>query len=116
MLVLLITPLHVSIFVRIFRELDYFISNLLIFKPFKGYFPSLQSKDSLTESAAHIVGVGTSLVHDRKNGYESLLADLKLAVDTNDEIIGHILKDVDNVFENLSHENRGRDANYYERE
>jgi hypothetical protein len=60
-----------------------------------------------------LVGLGTSLVHCRKNGYESLLADLKLAVDTNDEIIGHILKDVDNVFENLSHENRGRDTNYY---
>ena len=43
----------------------------------------------------------------RKNGYETLLTDLKLAVDANDEIIGHILKDVDHVFENLSHENRG---------
>jgi hypothetical protein len=43
----------------------------------------------------------------RKNGYETLLSDLKLAVDANNEIIGHILKDVDNVFENLSHENRG---------
>ncbi len=84
----------------------------MFFISFKGYFPSLQSKDSLNERA-HIVGLGTSLVHCRKNGYESLLADLKLAVDANDEIIGHILKDVDNVFENLSHENRGRDTNYY---
>ncbi len=43
----------------------------------------------------------------RKNGYENLLAELKLAVDANNEIIGHILKDVDNVFENLAHESRG---------
>lgn len=44
----------------------------------------------------------------RKNGYMDMLAELKSAVDTNDTIVQHILKDVDNVFDNLTHETKGK--------
>ena len=37
-----------------------------------------------------------------------MLAELKSAVDTNDTIVQHILKDVDNVFDNLTHETKGK--------
>ena len=37
----------------------------------------------------------------RKNGYFEVLKDLKVCVEANNEIIKHILKDADNVFENM---------------
>lgn len=40
----------------------------------------------------------------RKHGYQDTMDDLKLAVDRNNSIISHILKDVDNIFENVNHE------------
>ena len=43
----------------------------------------------------------------KKNGYNDMLNDLRSAVETNNEIILHILKDIDNVFENMSHSNNG---------
>jgi len=45
----------------------------------------------------------------KKNGYMDMLAELKGAVDTNDTIVQHILKDVDNVFDNLTHETKDKD-------
>ncbi|XP_023344235.1 carnosine N-methyltransferase [Eurytemora carolleeae] len=43
----------------------------------------------------------------KKNGYGSMLNDLKSAVDVNNEIVQHILKDIDNVFDNLTHQSKG---------
>lgn len=42
----------------------------------------------------------------RKNGYNSMLTDLKAAVEANNEIVQHIIKDVENVFENVPHQNK----------
>merc|ERR1719384_2629608 len=39
----------------------------------------------------------------RKHGYQETMDDLKLAVDRNNSIINHILKDVDGIFENVNH-------------
>ena len=39
----------------------------------------------------------------RKHGYQETMDDLKLAVDRNNTIISHILKDVDGIFENVNH-------------
>ena len=36
-----------------------------------------------------------------------MLNDLKSAVDVNNEIVQHILKDIDNVFDNLTHQSKG---------
>jgi len=41
----------------------------------------------------------------RKHGYQETMDDLKLAVDRNNSIINHILKDVDGIFENVNHSN-----------
>ena len=43
----------------------------------------------------------------KKNGYEDMLKDLKGAVEANNEIIQHVLKDIDNMFDNLTHEGKG---------
>jgi len=45
----------------------------------------------------------------RKNGFTESLNDLKGAVENNNEIIQHILKDVDHMFDNLSHEKAEKD-------
>jgi len=42
-----------------------------------------------------------------KNGYYEVLKDLKVCIEANNEIIKHILKDADNVFENSTHQNKG---------
>ena len=39
-----------------------------------------------------------------------MLVELKGAVETNNEIIQHILKDIDNVFDNLTHSSKGREG------
>ena len=41
----------------------------------------------------------------RKHGYQDNLDDLKQAVEKNTEIVGHILQDVDDLFENVNHNN-----------
>ena len=40
----------------------------------------------------------------RKHGYQDSLDDLKQAVEKNMEIIQHILKDVDGIFENVNYQ------------
>ena len=44
-----------------------------------------------------------------KNGYYEVLKDLKVCIEANNEIIKHILKDADNVFENSTHQNKGKE-------
>jgi len=43
----------------------------------------------------------------RKHGYQDGLEELKSGVEQNNKIIGHILSDVDHMFENVSHDSRG---------
>ena len=45
----------------------------------------------------------------RKHGYQESMDDLKLAVDRNSTIINHILKDVDGIFENVSHADKAEE-------
>jgi carnosine N-methyltransferase len=42
-----------------------------------------------------------------KNGYTDMLKELRNCVDANNQIVKHILKDVENMFENSSHKSKG---------
>ena len=44
----------------------------------------------------------------RKNGYTDMLKELRTCVEANNQIVAHILKDVENVFENSKHKNKGK--------
>jgi len=46
----------------------------------------------------------------KKHGYQDCLDELKAAVDENNKIIGHILKDVDHMFENVAHESNSNET------
>jgi len=46
----------------------------------------------------------------KKHGYQDCLDELKAAVDENNKIIGHILKDVDHMFENVAHESNSSET------
>lgn len=42
-----------------------------------------------------------------KHGYKELLTKIRAAVEENGQIVGLIISDVDNLFENVSHNTRG---------
>lgn len=46
----------------------------------------------------------------RKHGYQETLDDLKQAVEKNYQIVCHILNDVDDIFENVQHNNSVMDS------
>ena len=43
----------------------------------------------------------------RKNGYTEMLKELRNCIDANNQLISHILKDVEHVFENRTVHNKG---------